>query len=155
MAFDHQCRFGLGFQKVTRRPPFFTPKFGWSKFQKYYKCKSYCFVHRGHKGHHKTIKNTFGVRDKCIKCASQALYSICTQISKKTAKTSKKNCNHHTLRLRTNHKMSVKDFVKQLNMGCNPFQDMHENSKSHVHASNIEYNVKLMFVDVNVFGAKV
>ena len=51
--------------------------------------------------------------------------------------------------------MSVKDFVRQLNMGCNPFQDMHENSKSHVHASNMEYNVKLTFVDVNAFGAKV
>ena len=55
--------------------------------------------------------------------------------------------------------MSVKDFVRQLNMGYNPFQNMDENmdenSKSHVHASNIEYDVKLMFVDVNAFGAKV
>ena len=67
---------------------------------------------------------------------------------KKTAKMPK-NCNHHTLHLKTNHKMSVKDFVRQLNMGCNPFQNMDENSKSHVHASNIGYNVKLSFVDVN------
>lgn len=73
---------------------------------------------------------------------------------KKTAKTPK-NCNHHTLHLKTNHKISVKDFVRQLNMGCNPFQNMDENSKSHVHASNIGYNVKLSFVDVNAFGAKV
>ena len=51
--------------------------------------------------------------------------------------------------------MYVKDFVNKLNMDCNPIQDMHENSKSHVHASSNEYNVKLTFVDFNVFGAKV
>ncbi|KAI5063470.1 hypothetical protein GOP47_0022017 [Adiantum capillus-veneris] len=52
-------------------------------------------------------------------------------------------------------KMSIRDFEKQLNMGYNPFQDMYDNSKPYGHASRFEFNIKLTFVDVNVFGAKI
>lgn len=51
--------------------------------------------------------------------------------------------------------MSTKDFVEPSSVGYNPFQEMHNNSRPHVHASSIAFNVKLTFIDVNAFGAKI